>query len=229
MANSTGSSNLKKAIIHVLDASGNKKKRGSSQFLSIRVYPGEEQRVCQHKYSQGSNHQYSSSPEAVLEPLSMDLFFDSYEEDRDVRDYTDKVTDLLKIDPELHAPPVLKFIWGNLNFTCVLTKASKKFTMFRQDGIPVRATLNVSFSQFMTESDLKASPLHSPDKTKAYTIKQGDNLWGIAAKMYGDPAFWRPIADENGIDNPRILEAGKDNRHTASGEMSEARRRNGMR
>jgi nucleoid-associated protein YgaU len=81
--------------------------------------------------------------------------------------------------------------------------------MFRQDGIPVRATLSVSFSQYMTESDLKASPTHSPDKTRAYTITQGDNLWGIAAKMYGDPAFWRPIADRNAIENPRILKAGK--------------------
>ena len=118
------------------------------------------------------------------------------------------MTDLLKIDPELHAPPVLKFIWGDLNFTCVLTKVSKKFTMFRQDGIPVRATLSVSFSQFMTESDLKASPLTRLIRPRAYTIKQGDNLWGIAAKMYGDPAFWRPIADKNGIENPRILKAG---------------------
>ncbi len=208
MASSTGQSNLKKAIIHVLDASGNKKSEvpvkfypseytldKSNEFASINI-PGLESPVLQ--FTRGG-----------LGTLSMDLFFDSYEENKDVRDYTDMVTDLLKIDPELHAPPVLRFIWGNLNFTCVLTRASKKFTMFRQDGIPVRASLNVSFSQFMTEADFRASPLHSPDKTRAYTIKQGDRLWGIAAKMYGDPAFWRPIADENGIENPRILEAGK--------------------
>jgi len=208
MARSFGSSNLKKAIIHILNASGGIKDEvpvkffpseytleKSNEFASINI-PGLESPVLQ--FVRGG-----------LGTLSMDLFFDSYEEGRDVREYTDKVTNLLKIDPELHAPPVLKFIWGDLNFTCVLTRASRKFTMFLNNGIPVRATLSVSFSQFMTESDLKASPTHSPDKTRAYTIKQGDNLWGIAAKMYGDPAFWRPIADKNAIENPRILNAGE--------------------
>lgn len=208
MARSFSSSNLKKAIIHILNASGGIKDEvpvkffpseytleKSNEFASINI-PGLESPVLQ--FVRGG-----------LGTLSMDLFFDSYEEGRDVREYTDKVTNLLKIDPELHAPPVLKFIWGDLNFTCVLTRASRKFTMFLNNGIPVRATLSVSFSQFMTESDLKASPTHSPDKTRAYTIKQGDNLWGIAAKMYGDPAFWRPIADKNAIENPRILNAGK--------------------
>jgi hypothetical protein len=208
MADPDGSSSLKKAIIHVLDARGNKKREvpvlfypseytieKSNEFASINI-PGLESPILQ--FTRGG-----------LGTLSMELYFDSYEEDNDVRIYTDKVANLLNVDPELHAPPVLRFIWGNLNFTCVLTKVTKKFTMFRQDGIPVRATLSVSFSQFLTDADIMASPLHSPDKTKIYTIKQGDNLWGIAAREYGDPAFWRPIANKNGIENPRILEAGR--------------------
>ena len=207
MASPAGPSELKKALIHVLDASGNKKSE-----VTVKFYPSEYTLEKSNEFASinipGLESPLLQFTSGGLGTLSMDLFFDSYEEDRDVREYTDMVTDLLKIDPELHAPPVLRFIWGNLNFTCVLTKASKKFTMFRQDGIPVRATLNVSFSQFITETDLKAIPLHSPDKTRSYTVKQGDSLWRIAAKMYGDPAFWRPIAEENQIENPRILEAG---------------------
>jgi len=203
------SSELKKAIIHILDARGEMKgevpvlfypseysMEKSNEFASINI-PGLESPMLQ--FSRGN-----------LETLTMDLFFDSYEMDKDVRDYTNKITDLLKIDPEIHAPPVLKFVWGAMNFTCVLSRVSKKFTMFRSDGIPVRATLSVTFSEYKTEISAREKPLQSSDRTKTYTIKQGDSLWAIAAKEYGDPALWRPIADENRIENPRLLEIGRD-------------------
>lgn len=145
-----------------------------------------------------------------LETLTMELFFDSYEEGKDVRIYTKEITDLLKIDADLHAPPILKFIWGNVNFTCVLKRASKKFTMFKPDGVPVRATLNVTFQEYRTGDRLKANPLQSSDKTKAYIAKEGDSLWSIAAMTYGDPHLWRFIADGNKIENPRLISPGKE-------------------
>ena len=207
MAESATSSELKKAIIHVLDAHGKKKKEvpvlfypseysmeKSNEFASINI-PGLESPMLQ--FSRGS-----------LETLTMDLFVDSYAENKDGRDHTKKITDLLKIDSDIHAPPVLKFVWGDLDFTCVLSKVSKKFTMIRSDGVPVRATLGVTFSEYRTEISVREKPPQSSDWTKTYTIRQGDSLWAIAAKEYGDSAFWRPIADENRIENPRLLETG---------------------
>ena len=157
---------------------------------------------------QGLDSPFLSFTNGGLETLSMELFFDSYEEGKDVREHTKQITDLLKIDPEIHAPPVLRFIWGNANFTCVLKKVGKKFTMFRPDGVPVRATLNVTFQEYRTESRSRERPLQSSDKTKIYTIKEGDSLWSISALSYGNPARWRCIALENGIENPRIIEPG---------------------
>ncbi len=209
MDRSATSSELKKAIIHVLDARGNKKgevpvlfypseytMEKSNEFANIGI-PGLESPLLQ--FSRGG-----------LETLSMDLFFDTYERGEDVRKYTNKIVDLLKIDPELHAPPVLRFVWGNLNFACVLSRVNKKFTMFTKDGIPVRATLSVTFSEYSSGGELRDRPLQSSDKTKIRTIKQEDSLWAIAAEVYGDPALWRAIAEENGIKNPRILEAGSE-------------------
>lgn len=87
--------------------------------------------------------------------LTMQLFFDTYDpvdskvgKDQDVRVHTAKVTDLLKINAELHAPPVCQFSWGNLIFIGVLQQADVRCTLFLPSGIPVRATVDVTFKQF---------------------------------------------------------------------------------
>jgi hypothetical protein len=208
------SSGLKKAYIQVLDAQGKAKDE-----IPVLFNPGE--------YSMDKSNEFANinipgleSPllqfvRGGLETLTMDLFFDTYtdekpeKEKRDVRDYTDRIVNLLKIDSDLHAPPVLKFVWGSLDFTCVLSKVNKKFTMFRPDGKPVRATLSVTFNEFKTEKSTKEKPLQSRDRTKHRILKDGDSLWLIAAEEYGDPAMWRDIAIANKIDNPRILETGR--------------------
>jgi len=143
------------------------------------------------------------------ETLTLDLFFDTYEKGEDVRLYTDKVAGLLNIDRDLHAPPTVKFIWGKLEFKGVLEQITKKFTMFLADGIPVRATLSVTFKEYKTiQEQLESRLLHSADRTKSRLVKEGESLWLIAAQEYDDPTLWRPIAAANAIDNPRVLTPG---------------------
>lgn len=142
--------------------------------------------------------------------LTMDLFFDTYEDQKDVRDYTSKITKLLDVDKDLHAPPVCRFVWGSLDFKGVIEKVGLKFTMFLSSGIPVRATVNVTFRAVMSMTEqFQAIPRQSSDRTKQKTIKQGEHLWIIASQEYEEPGFWREIAKANGIDNPRIMETGK--------------------
>lgn len=168
----------------------------SNEFANINI-PGLESPLLQ--FTRGG-----------LQTLTMDLFFDTYELGEDVRDYTDEVVKLMEIDEELHAPPVCKFIWGKgIEFIFVLSKMTKKFTMFDSNGIPVRATLTVTFNEYMTEAGLK-KPASSPDRTKVYTLKEGDSLWAIADKEYGNPAHWRAIAEANDIDNPRLPPVGQE-------------------
>jgi hypothetical protein len=141
--------------------------------------------------------------------LSMDLFFDTYEAGKDVRTHTSKITGLLDVDKDLHAPPMCKFVWGTLQFKGIVEKVSQKYTMFLETGVPVRATLSVTFKamQSITEQ-FKHIPRQSADRTKQRTIKQGDQLWQIAAEEYEDPGLWREIARANAISNPKRLEPG---------------------
>lgn len=141
--------------------------------------------------------------------LSMDLFFDTYEQGSDVRKHTKRIYGLLDIRGPLHRPPVCTFTWGDFNFDCVLERVAGKFTLFLPDGTPVRATLTVSFKEFVeVEVLVRATPTESADHAKTYLVRRGDTLSSIAAAEYGDPAAWRPIARANRIANPRLLPPG---------------------
>jgi hypothetical protein len=142
--------------------------------------------------------------------LTMDLFFDTYEAGTDVRTHTSKITGLLNVDRDLHAPPTCRFVWGSLDFKGVAEKVQQRFTMFLDSGIPVRATLNVTFRSLQTMLEQYQNvPRQSADRTKQKTLKQGEQLWMLAAEEYEDPSRWRAIAEANGIDNPRKPPVGR--------------------
>ena len=161
--------------------------------------------------------------------LSMELFFDTYEPvsaavpggraaaasllaslipgrtATDVRHYTDQIARLVDVDADLHRPPICDLRWGVFDiFTGVLTSLLQRFTLFLDDGTPVRATLTCDFVEVGTQ----ATELHSSDVAKTRQVRRHDTLQSLAAEEYGDPALWRPIATANGIINPRNLLPG---------------------
>lgn len=157
-----------------------------------------------------------------MQTLEMELLLDTYEQHRvgsrvlnaardDVRKLTRRITDLMNVQPETHAPPVLLFTWASLSFTCVLARASQRFLMFLPDGTPVRARISVTFSEFRN-LDLEAKEVkrETADFVKRRVVHQGDTLSGIAAAEYSDPRCWRIVALRNGIDHPRRLTVGQE-------------------
>jgi hypothetical protein len=141
----------------------------------------------------------------------MDLFFDTYEKAEDVRNYTRRITGLLEINSHIHAPPICLFVWGKLVFRAVLESVTQKFTLFLDSGVPARATLNVTFKEYKTIIEQFLSiPRFSSDRTKQRQLIEGDNIWLLADREYGDPGCWRHIAKANNIDNPRKINAGRE-------------------
>lgn len=145
-----------------------------------------------------------------FETLSLDLFFDTYESGIDVRIYTERIAQLLEIDTRTDKPPVCLFVWGTLVFECQLENISKKFTLFNRLGLPLRATLSVTFRGH-NELDylLAKNPFRSLGHSKTYIVKQGETLSHIAWLVYQDASQWRKIADYNRIDNPGDLKSGQ--------------------
>ena len=148
--------------------------------------------------------------------LSLELFYDvteSGESVKDVRKETGKIVALTRImaDRKNPHPPVCKISWGSkvknsdFPFTGVITSLTQRFTLFSRTGEPLRATLNVTFKEFLDpEKDLKDT---DPELT-TYVVKRGDTLASIAADIYGDPTLWRTIAEANQQDDPRRQQIG---------------------
>jgi len=149
--------------------------------------------------------------------LSVKLLFDTYDNEdlpkKDVRKkFTNQILKLTMVAKGKHRPPVCRLKWGSTDewFQGVLERLDQKFTMFMEDGTPVRATLTCSFKEWRTnEEDRKRQGLESSDIAKMRVLRRGDTLSSIAAEEYLDPALWRPIAIANGIDDPLQLEPGR--------------------
>jgi nucleoid-associated protein YgaU len=149
--------------------------------------------------------------------LSVDLFFDTYDTPipikEDVRTYTQKLFHLTTVEThgDKHRPPVCRLAWGAVGvfFQGVLERLEQQFTLFMEDGTPVRATSGCTFKEWRTNyDDLNRQQTQSSDIAKARIIKRGETLSSIAAEEYNDPGLWRPIATENDIDDPWSLAPG---------------------
>jgi len=147
--------------------------------------------------------------------LTMDLFFDTYEDRKDVREHTRKIFHLTTVEEhgDLHRPPLCKLEWGQQNFDdfdWVLQSLNQSFVLFLDDGTPVRATLGCTFRQWRSD-DLEKRLLdpQSVNVAKTRIVRRGDTLSSIAGEEYNDTNLWRPIAEVNRIDNPRVLTPGQ--------------------
>ena len=153
--------------------------------------------------------------------LSLELFFDvTGPFDRrgrqitltDVREETNKIADLTRIQRDEDQPRVCRLFWGNaptgsdFPFTGVITSLTQKFTQFSRDGQPVRATLTLSFKEFL---DPELDRRQTDPELTTRIVHGGETLSSISADVYLDPRQWRVIATANQIADPRRLTTGQ--------------------
>lgn len=166
------------------------------------------------------------------ETVSLELFFDTTDKGmagdkvQPVTEETDQFYQLIKIDRETHAPPILQVSWGEANqsgthmsgnfasqnrtaFQCVVESVQQRFTLFSPEGTPLRATLSVKLKEFYPlDEQIQKINFRSGDRTRSWIVKSGDTLSGIAGELYSDPGKWRPIADHNQLEDPLRIEPG---------------------
>jgi len=145
--------------------------------------------------------------------LSLELFFDTYEKKSNVKSFVKDIEKLMLIDVEQHRPPILLVTWGKnaLNFKCVLEQMEQRYTMFLNDGTPVRAVVNATFREINPDQQgslTSDGEKQSPDHTKIRIFKDGDTLQNMAYMEYEDCAKWKILANANSITDPFNIPAG---------------------
>ena len=193
---------------------------GGSQEIKVQFNPAEYNLSRSTSYAEkkilGMDDPFTQYIAGESETLKITLMFDTYippgenqaeESGTDVRIQTEKIAQLMAIDPKKHRPPKVIFLYGSLIFAGVITELNQTFTMFLANGMPVRAKLEVTFRSLGKENT--HVPLESPDRTKCRTIHEGQSLWGLAYEEYGDPEKWKEIARENHITDPLRIKAGQ--------------------
>lgn len=107
------------------------------------------------------------------------------------------------------SPPFVIFSWGkNVTFTAHVKKVSAKYTLFSDDGLPVRAVCSLDLEELPTDYPRQNPTSGGLHARRTHTLVAGDTLPAVASAEYGDPKFWRAIAAANGIDDPLRLRNG---------------------
>jgi hypothetical protein len=141
--------------------------------------------------------------------LSLELFLDGTNRRVPVEDDLEKLQAFVRIDGELHAPPVCRFEWGKVSFEGVVISFKEKFNLFAEDGKVLRARVTLTIKSYRPpEVQLREQRPSSPDRSRVRVLREGETLAHLADAAYGDPRLWRLIAKENGIDRPRFVAPG---------------------
>lgn len=163
----------------------------------------------------GRNTPESSFKQGSSQTLQLNLHFDTLEEQKDVRSITDTLWLMMMVDEDkkkpktkMTEPPMVAFEWGRFYFKAVISSMTQKFTLFLQDGTPVRCEVQLSLEQKDDELDYKKGDGPAPlmrESAGEVVAKESDRIDNLAASAGVDQ---RQLAEENNIDNPLNIASG---------------------
>jgi hypothetical protein len=83
------------------------------------------------------------------EKLSVELLVDTSDTLEDVRKrYVNKLRNLMNLNSESHAPPIIRFVWDAQIFVGVLESLNVTYVLFTPEGLPLRAKLSVALKEY---------------------------------------------------------------------------------
>jgi nucleoid-associated protein YgaU len=213
--------NLQAAEIYEVDDASEERKAGGVS-VACMFNPYEYSVTKSNSYRENAQNRADVPDQeftgAGAQELRLKLTFDTYESHQDVTQTTGRLWQLMEFRTreeggrdEKIPPPRVAFEWGVFRFVAVITTMTQKFTMFRHDGTPVRATVDVTFKQDRDPNEeLPQNPTSGGgDVERVWRVVAGDRLDTIAYEVYGDATKWRLIAEHNHLVDPLRLQGGQ--------------------
>ncbi|HMW80420.1 MAG TPA: hypothetical protein PLR94_08150 [Accumulibacter sp.] len=152
--------------------------------------------------------------------LAVELVFDTTCEqpgapaNSDVRKLTGKIAEafMKPLDPDSarpRAPQRCRFQWGSFMFTGMLASYGESLDFFAPEGIPLRATLALTFKEDRYQFDLDESVQAAARQQPSFAAGGGGQSAAQATQAAGgNPRQWRSVADLNQLENPRFTPDG---------------------
>ena len=107
------------------------------------------------------------------------------------------------------SPPFVRFCWGKtMSFTAFMKQVNVKYTLFKPDGAPIRATATLTLQEIPRDTGKQNPTSGGLVPHRVHTVVAGDTLQSVAYREYGNPALWRALAELNGVDDPQRLLPG---------------------
>jgi len=161
---------------------------------------------------QGSNEPQLNADRHEGDRLSFDILIDGTGASGEKRDVTGEIAFFNSVtgyNGNTHMSNNLILIYGNLIFPCKLISATVKYTLFRPNGIPLRATITCTFLKQTPRflSFLEANQMSS-DLTHRRVVKSSDRLDNMCNTIYESPRFLIEVARANNLTSFRKLATG---------------------
>lgn len=110
---------------------------------------------------------------------------------------------------DAHRPAFVVVCYTELLFKGQLESMKIDYTLFSTKGIPLRASVELSFKGYMcSEEERKKFSKHSPDMSRLITVKEGETLAYLCHRIYGDSLLVRQVARFNNLNGFRNIPAG---------------------
>lgn len=107
-------------------------------------------------------------------------------------------------------PLYLSITMGTFTIRCVLKQMEVKYTLFRNDGKPVRGVISANFSEFKPpEQQIRENPSLASKLTRLLNTNPSDTLDLIAHKSYGDSDKLIELAKQNGLNSLKSVASGE--------------------